>query len=101
MMNCFFLDTQRCVIDLHSMRIWEAIILLNEMIETVDRDIKEIKVIHGYHNGTRLRDVLRNDYSNPAVVRKFVGMNEGVTYLIIDKEGKYGRERYKDKQNIL
>jgi hypothetical protein len=43
-----------------------------------------VRVIHGYHNGTVLRDSIRKHYKeHPKVIRIELGLNPGETDLIL------------------
>lgn len=79
----YFKETEIMKIDLHKMKVWEAAIYLNKQVATAPRDIKEIVVIHGYHNGTALMNMVRQEFSSPRVKRKFLSLNQGVTSLIL------------------
>ena len=83
MLDCSFKETEIMKIDLHKMKVWEAAIYLNNKVATAPRDIKEIIVIHGYHNGTALMNMVRQEFFSPRVKRKFLSLNQGVTHLIM------------------
>lgn len=83
MLDYSFKETQIMKIDLHKMKVWEATLYLNNKVATAPGDIKEIIVIHGYHNGTALMNMVRQEFYNPRVKRKFLSLNQGVTSLIL------------------
>ena len=70
-------------VDLHRMRVWEAWLYLDRNVSFAPKEIKEIVVIHGYHSGTKLLDMVRKEYQNKRVKRKFLSLNQGVTSLIL------------------
>lgn len=71
-------------VDLHKMKVWEATIYLNNVVSRAPKDVREIIVIHGYHSGTALLDMVRNDFANKRVKMKLKGLNQGVTSLILN-----------------
>ncbi len=78
-----FKEAEVMKIDLHKMKVWEAAIYLNNQVAAAPRGIKEIIVIHGYHNGTALLNMVRREFCSPRVKRKFLSLNQGVTSLIL------------------
>ena len=73
-------------IDVHGLRTWEAVNAVTNLIYRANRSIYRIKVIHGYHRGTRLREALIDEYSygrEEMVKRIEMGSNEGETDLIL------------------
>ena len=43
-----------------------------------------LELIHGYHSGTQLRDMIRRTYAgHPKVLRLELGLNPGVTELVL------------------
>lgn len=83
MLDCNFKEIEIMKIDLHKMKVWEAAIYLHKKVAAAPQGIKEIIVIHGYHNGTALMNMVRQDFSSPRVKRKFLSLNQGVTSLIL------------------
>ena len=48
------------------------------------KGVYRIRVIHGYHGGTELRDLVRNQIAkDPRVLRYEVGLNQGQTDLVL------------------
>lgn len=83
MKDVVFLKEEVITIDLHKFRVWEAIQYLNNTILVASPKTKEIVVIHGYHNGNVLLNMVRNEYRNPRVKSKFISLNPGITSLIL------------------
>lgn len=83
MENYFFKDDEILTVDLHHMREWEAIIYLNNIIQMAPNNIREIVVIHGYHNGMKLLNMVRKEYKNSRIKKKLLSLNQGVTNLIL------------------
>lgn len=70
-------------IDLHKMTISEAGKYLDFLVESLPDTIKEIVVIHGYHRGTHLLEMVRYSYENKRVKKKYLSLNQGITSLIL------------------
>lgn len=86
MENYFFKDDEILTVDLHYMREWEAVLYLNKIMQIAPNSVREIVVIHGYHNGLKLLNMVRKDYKNPRIKKKFISLNQGVTSLILKEE---------------
>lgn len=71
-------------IDIHGMTKYQAKILLESRLKRAGGSIYRLRVIHGYHGGTELRDLVRNELGkHPKVRRVEVGLNPGETDLIL------------------
>ncbi len=69
-------------IDLHGHTADSAKRQLDAALKHLAPDVREIKVIHGYHQGTSLREVVRR-YRHPKIERKLSGLNQGATIFVI------------------
>ena len=78
-------NTPGCVeIDIHGMTKYQAKLCLESRLKRSGRDVYRIRVIHGYHGGTELRDLVRKEIGkNPKVLRVESGLNQGETDLIL------------------
>ncbi|MGB4661441.1 MAG: hypothetical protein WBI07_19875 [Mobilitalea sp.] len=85
MVECFFGEKEIIMLDLHNMRTWEAALALDNAIENADSAVREIVVIHGYHQGNELQNMVRKDYRNRKIANKFIGLNQGRTSLILKR----------------
>ena len=47
-------------LDIHGLAEQEAIIVIEKFIASCDKDIKEIVVIHGFHSGDVLKEMVRS-----------------------------------------
>ena len=83
MLSCEFKQDEVLEVDLHHMKVWEAWMHLDKCVSTASSKVKEVIVIHGYHNGTTLLNMVRNDFDNKRVTKKFLSLNKGVTSLIL------------------
>ena len=71
-------------LDIHGMTKFQAKVCIDSQLKKVKRDIYRIKVIHGYHNGTELKDMVNKSYkSHPKVIRIEIGINQGITELVL------------------
>lgn len=71
-------------IDVHHMTRAQAIAAVDARLRRTDASVYRLRVIHGYHGGTALRDEIRARYRNhPKVIRIEIGLNPGETVLIL------------------
>lgn len=71
-------------IDVHNMTQVQAIATIDAMLRRANASVYRLRVIHGYHSGTAIRDVVRAHYKkHPKVIRIEIGLNPGETDLIL------------------
>ncbi len=71
-------------IDIHNMSREQAIAAVDAKLRRAGGDVYRLRVIHGYHGGTVLRDMVRSRYrSHPKVHRIELGLNPGETELVL------------------
>ena len=71
-------------IDIHGMNSYQAKLCLESAIKRARSDVYRIRVIHGYHGGTALRELVRRELArNPKVLRVELGANQGETDLVL------------------
>ncbi len=71
-------------VDLHGMTKEQARICLEAKLRAARPSVYRIRVIHGYHGGTELRDLVRKTIAkHPRVLRYEVGLNPGETELVL------------------
>ncbi|MCR5137907.1 MAG: Smr/MutS family protein [Oscillospiraceae bacterium] len=71
-------------IDIHQMTKVQAITAIDAQLRRADASVYRLRVIHGYHGGTVLRDAVRAHYKgHPKVIRIEIGLNPGETDLIL------------------
>ena len=71
-------------IDVHGMNKTQAFAAIDAKLRRTGGAVYTLRVIHGYHGGTVLRDAIRARYrNNPKVVRVELGLNPGETDLIL------------------
>lgn len=74
------------VIDIHGMHVPPAKMYIAQAVVRAARgfNYREVLVIHGYSQGTALRDMVRYDFSHP-LVQKIQAVDAGKTALILYK----------------
>lgn len=70
-------------LDVHGMTLYQAQIAIDAALRRAGGAYR-LRVIHGYHGGTALRDGVRERYSaHPKVLRMEIGLNPGETDLVL------------------
>ncbi len=73
-------------IDLHGMRVEEAVKAVQKEVAKAAPSVYTIRAIHGYHGGTRIREAIEDEFSygrNAKVLRVRQGNNPGITELVL------------------
>jgi len=71
-------------LDIHGMTKYQAKVYIDSQLKQVKSDTYIIRIVHGYHSGTGLREMVREEYQgNPKVKRVKNSLNPGVTELIL------------------
>ena len=71
-------------LDVHAMTRVQAEAAIDAALRRADRGVYRIRVIHGYHGGTVLRDMVRSRYArHPKVLRVELGLDPGQTDLVL------------------
>ena len=71
-------------IDIHGMQRKQAKIYIDSNLKKVGKNVFRIEIIHGFHGGSALRDMVRSTYkNNPKVKRIELGLNNGATTLVL------------------
>lgn len=71
-------------IDLHGLFQDEAIKVVDKALKAADNSTYQIRLIHGYHRGTSLKNMIIDEYKyDPKVLRIQPGDNQGVTILVL------------------
>lgn len=58
---------------------------LTHWLSRAPADVTEVRVIHGCHGGTVLRDMVRGRLKHPRIASKMIALNPGETRLILKK----------------
>ena len=73
-------------IDLHGMRVEEAIKRVKSEVRKAPGSVYVIRLIHGYHGGTRIREAVEEEFSygrDDKVKSIRSGSNPGITELVL------------------
>lgn len=69
-------------LDLHGKTQYQARIALDAALRR-SRGVYRIRAIHGYHNGTALRDLIRQEYAQHPQVLRLEMVSESTTDLVL------------------
>ena len=71
-------------VNLHGMTQVQARAAVEAALRRVPKSVYRLRLIHGYHGGTALRDMLRREFAgNKKVLRMELGLNPGCTELVL------------------
>ncbi|HEY8462672.1 MAG TPA: Smr/MutS family protein [Bacillota bacterium] len=71
-------------LDVHHMNKFQAKIYIDSRLKQAKSDVYIIRIIHGYHSGTALREMIRKAYRHhPKVKRIELSLNPGITDLVL------------------
>ena len=71
-------------LDLHGMTQVQARIAVDAALRRAPRSVYRLRLIHGYHSGTALRNMLRKEFAgHKKVLRIELGLNQGSTDLVL------------------
>lgn len=73
-------------IDVHGLSVEEAIREIENKLGSAGGSVYRIRVIHGFHGGTRIRDGIRRELGyglEPRIKRIEGGQNQGITELVL------------------
>lgn len=73
-------------IDLHGETRESARQRLTATLKALPKDTRQLVVVHGFHGGNALREMVRN-LKHPRIEQKSIGLNQGETILIIKPKG--------------
>ena len=71
-------------LDLHGKNTYQAKVAIDAALRRAKSGTYRLRLIHGYHGGTVLRNGIRRRYAADARVRRIeLGLNQGETDLIL------------------
>ena len=71
-------------IDLHGKNTYQAKVIIDSQLRRASAGTYRIRIIHGYHGGTALRDFIRSEYNrHPKIKRMLSSPDGGTTELIL------------------
>ena len=81
--DMFIAEDEKIILDLHNMQVDEARFYLENAINTATYKIKEIVVIHGYHKGQTILNMVRKEFKHKRIEKKVIPYNKGVTLIYL------------------
>ena len=69
-------------IDVHGKNEYQARVTIDAALRRASKGTYRLRIIHGYHGGTVLRDMVRREYANK-VLRIDASINAGITDLVL------------------
>lgn len=70
--------------DLHGKTVYQAKVTVDAQLRRARGSVYRIRLIHGCHGGTALRDFLRTEYAgHPKVRRMDISPDGGITELVL------------------
>jgi len=72
-------------LDLHGKTQYQAKIAIDAALRRADRSVHAVRIIHGYHGGTALRDMVSEQYASHPKVKRLNKITAGITELIINE----------------
>jgi len=71
-------------LNVHGMTVVQAQTAIDAKLRRINASVYRLRLIHGYNSGTALRDMIRRNYSkHPKVKRIELGLNQGITELVL------------------
>ncbi len=71
-------------LDIHGMTCTQAQAAIDAALRRAGGSVYRLEVVHGYHGGTQLREMVRRVYArHPRVKRLEIGLNQGATELVL------------------
>ncbi len=71
-------------VNLHGMTQVQARAAVEAALRQAPKSVYRLRLIHGYHGGTALRDMLRREFiGHKKVLRIELGLNPGCTELVL------------------
>lgn len=70
-------------LDLHGMNTYQAQIAIDAALRRATAGTYRLRLIHGYHGGTAIRDMLWTVYTHRSGVQRLVSVHNGVTDLVL------------------
>lgn len=68
-------------IDLHGKNTYQAKVTVDAALRRAKSGTYRLRLVHGFHGGTALRDMIRQEYASRCL--RLVFVNEGTTDLVL------------------
>lgn len=91
--DIFLKPEEILVVDLHEMTVAEAEYYLEKELDTAPEYVKVVEVVHGFHKGRAILNMVRNEFKHPRIERKYLSLNSGITRLELKKIEKNNLEK--------
>ena len=91
--DTFLKPEEILVVDLHEMTVAEAAYYLEKELDTAPEYIKVVEVIHGFHKGRAILNMVRKEFKHPRIERKYLSLNGGTTKFELKKIEKNNLEK--------
>ena len=71
-------------VDLHGKNTYQAKVTIDAMLRRAKGGTYRLRLVHGYHGGTALRDFIQSEYTrHPKVRRLLLSPDGGATELVL------------------
>jgi len=71
-------------VDLHGKNTYQAKVTIDAMLRRAEGSTYRLRLVHGYHGGTALRDFIQSEYTrHPKVRRLLLSPDGGATELVL------------------
>lgn len=70
-------------VDIHSMTVMQAKSFLLQTFNKLEPGIEEVIVIHGFNQGTSLKELVLHEFKHPKIQSKYPSLNSGRTRIFI------------------
>lgn len=70
-------------LDLHGKNTYQAKLTVDALLRRAGTGTYRIRLIHGHHGGTALRDLLRSEYAHHPKVKRLISSSDGATELVL------------------
>lgn len=91
--DMFLKPEEILIVDLHEMHVAEAAYYLEKAIDTAPEYIKVVEVVHGFHKGKAILNMVRKEFKHPRIERKYLVLNAGITRFELKKIEKNNLEK--------
>ena len=89
----FLREEEKLIIDLHEMTVAEAAYYLEKELDTAPEYVKVVEVVHGFHKGRAILNMVRKEFKHPRIERKYLSLNSGTTKFELKKIDRNNLEK--------
>lgn len=73
-------------LDLHGYTVEQAKQIILDTIDLANEQTSKIVVVHGYNNGTKIRDMVRKNLKHKKISKIYLDFNPGITIIELNKK---------------